>query len=682
MLLSKIILNDFGIYRGSNQFNFRTTSEKPILLCGGMNGAGKTTLFESIMLCLYGQDSFELKISKKQYLDRIARAFHRDLTKKKSADTASITVEFEFAHDGKITVYHVERIWRNLDGSIAEELVIKKKKQADDDFTNLDSMEKSEWQQFINQLIPKGIARLFFFDGEKIQRIAEEGTEDQYIRASFDALLGLDIVNQLNSDLSFALERINEEVHPSEIECKIKSAEKEKIEIEKRIDSNIEKQISIKTEMVNLQKKIQVKEDLFSKLGGKFYEKHEELISSKFMYQAGLQEIENNIRSLCADVLPFALIPKQLQELKDEIKSDQQKVQSTFEKKILEKTFKEIQKQINSEGFLAKIKDDAKKEMQKQLEGVFEDKLNSLNSNQPTTLSLSPKDMEKMISLIDEISKAGPSRIQSLAESYNKTVDGLNSVKTALDNIPKDNEIGPLLSEINQYNKELGMLEAQLSELKIQENIERHYMNKENKEIRSNLEKKFTDKRVLDGLELGPKIQTVLKEYSESLREKKLALLENYILDGLEMLLHKKEFVHKVKINQDTFEVKLYNKNEDEITKEMLSKGELQMFATAVVWGLAKTSGRPLPFVIDTPLARLDDEHRDNLIENFYPYASHQIVIFSTNSEITQKLYKKLEPSITRSFIIRFDSKQGTTINEQGYFFDENGGKIIEIQQA
>jgi DNA sulfur modification protein DndD len=316
------------------------------------------------------------------------------------------------------------------------------------------------------------------------------------------------------------------------------------------------------------------------------------------------------------------------------------------------------------------------------LENIFDNKINSVNSNQSLTFSLSPKEMERMVLIVENIEKLGMEKIESLIQSYNTTVESLNRIKIALDNIPKDNEIGPLRSEISQYNREVGSFEAQLSELKIQENIERHYLTKENKAIRTNLEKKFSDKKVLDGLELGPKIQLVLKEYSDLLRAKKLELLENYILDGLKMLLHKQDFIDKIKINKETFEVKLFKGNDDEITKDMLSKGELQMFATAVVWGLAKTSDRPLPFVIDTPIARLDDEHRNNLIDNFFPYASHQIVIFSTNAEINDKLYRKLKPFIAHSFIIQFDSEIGTTIQQKGYFTAKPGGKIIEVQQA
>ena len=111
----------------------------------------------------------------------------------------------------------------------------------------------------------------------------------------------------------------------------------------------------------------------------------------------------------------------------------------------------------------------------------------------------------------------------------------------------------------------------------------------------------------------------------------------------------------------------------------MLSKGELQMYATAVVWGLALTSGRPLPFMIDTPLARLDEKHRNSIVEKFYPNASHQTIILSTDSEINFEYYQKLEPYISSSFVIQYDSDSGSTKKHDTYFFNKKGEKIIEV---
>ncbi len=103
------------------------------------------------------------------------------------------------------------------------------------------------------------------------------------------------------------------------------------------------------------------------------------------------------------------------------------------------------------------------------------------------------------------------------------------------------------------------------------------------------------------------------------------------------------------------------------------------MFATAVLWALAKTSGKPLPFIIDTPLARLDIEHRQNLVDKFFPQASHQVIIFSTDAEIDSKDYLKLLPNISRSYAMRYHAGKGKTTKTDGYFWNEKGEEIIAV---
>ena len=104
------------------------------------------------------------------------------------------------------------------------------------------------------------------------------------------------------------------------------------------------------------------------------------------------------------------------------------------------------------------------------------------------------------------------------------------------------------------------------------------------------------------------------------------------------------------------------------------------MFATAVLWALAKTSGKPLPFIIDTPLARLDVEHRQNLIEKFFPIASHQVIIFSTDAEIDYQNYMKLLPYISTSYAMEYLQGKGKTKkHDEQYFWNEKGEKIIAV---
>ena len=665
MLLTKITINDFGVYRGRNEFNFKTTPDKPIILCGGGNGAGKTTLFESIMTCLYGKESLEKKTTQKQYNEVILRSIHRFLGTKKSADEASIIVEFQFAHEGKISEYQVMRMWQNNDGRVDEKFTIKKKVD-DENFKELDTIEESQWQTFINQLIPKGVAKLFFFDGEKIQNISEQRSEDVQIKASFDVLLGLDLIEQLKMDLSLSVLR-SEDGETEKILAEIDKMTNEKEEADKKIGRLIEKKAEKDTEIQTVLGKIKLCEERVAKAGGGFYEKRESLREEKAKLSGELKTVEREISQLCTDILPFCLVSDQLKEIKQKISKDRKNIQQSYEKEILEENFDAILKEMKS-------KNNDVKEITK----IFNDRLEKSGKRSPTTFNLSTEDMQNVINLINKIDKSIEKKLFDLTKTFGKTADELQKVQISLESVPKDDDVGPIISELQNENRELGRLESEFKNLEELEMQEKSLVGILNSKILNLVKDKHQDKRRISGMENAKRVQQVLDEYAQRLRDKKLELLQRYITDGMQMLLHKKDFIDKVSIDKETFEVKLF-KGDDEISKEMLSKGELQMFATAVVWGLAKTSGRPLPFMIDTPLARLDEEHRESLVEKFYPYASHQLIIFSTNSEINKEFYPKLEPFIERSFVIKYDADKGQTQKHDNYFFDNKGEKLIEV---
>ena len=678
MLLTKVVINDFGVYRGRNEFDFQTKPDKPIILCGGTNGAGKTTMFESVMLCLYGQNSFEQKTSQKQYHDRILSKIHRYLGTKKAADEASVTIEFQFAHEEKIVEYQVMRMWQNNDEKIDETFTIKKKKPSDEKFVNLDSIEESGWQVFIEQLIPKGIVKLFFFDGEQIQKIADEGEIDNHIKSSFDALLGLDLVKQLINDIGLTLLR-NSKGETKKILDEINRLTKEKEESEKKRDGFQNKQVHLQTKIDLLQKQVDVQEVNFKKIGGQFARNREELTIEKTRLESKLEDVEKEIRELCSDTLPFSLIPVQMEEVKNEINADKQKLQGSFEKSILEKNFQDLLDNIKSKSFLPNITNDVRQNVTKQIDELLKNKIESISNSTKTTYNLSADDMNQTIQLIDEINDSSEQKIEGLVNTYNVVSNSLEQIKAGLDSAPREDEFGPIFSKLTQTTRELGELQNELEHLRTLESQEKSLVILVNAKIRANLKNKHEDKKRMAGLEIGSNVQDVLEDYAKSLRSKKLELLESYILDKLQVLLHKQNFIEKISIDRETFQVKLYKGNDDEITKDMLSKGELQMYATAVVWGLALTSGRPLPFMIDTPLARLDEEHRNSVVEQFYPSASHQTIILSTDSEVNFEYYKKLEPYISNSFVIQYDSDKGSTKKYDTYFFDKKGERIIEV---
>jgi DNA sulfur modification protein DndD len=427
-----------------------------------------------------------------------------------------------------------------------------------------------------------------------------------------------------------------------------------------------------------LEKQLAVQEQQFKKLGGQFADKRESLTVDKTKYESKLENIEKEIREMCSDILPFSLIPKQMQELKNKLNLDLQTIKNNYEFYILDETFEEIHNKVKSSSFLSKYDEKIKNSFTAEMRKLFIEKLESISEEwQKPSYNFTEHDIDNIIELIDDAFDWG--RLETLTKSHNVLINSLSLNQVSLESAPKDDQIGPIFSELTKTSRELGEIQNELDYLENLEAQEKTIITLLNSQIRINLTKRKIDKKRLAGLEMGPKVQDVLEDYSNILRNKKLELLERYILEGLTTLLHKTNFIEKVQINKETFEIKLFKGNDDEITKDMLSKGELQMYSTSIVQALAKTSGRPLPFMIDTPLARLDEEHRKSLVSDFYPKASHQTIILSTDSEINYEHYKELAPYIAKSFVISYDSENGKTVIHDKYFFNNKGEKEIEI---
>ena len=133
--------------------------------------------------------------------------------------------------------------------------------------------------------------------------------------------------------------------------------------------------------------------------------------------------------------------------------------------------------------------------------------------------------------------------------------------------------------------------------------------------------------------------------FLQRVTERKIDRLSALITESFRFLLRKQTLVERILIDPATFAITLYDEAGQAIAKQRLSEGEKQIFAISVLWGLARASARPLPAVIDTPMARLDAAHRQHLVERYFPNASHQVIIFSTDTEVDRQYYQALQPA-------------------------------------
>ena len=671
MHLTKVTLKNYGVYRDKTEFDFTTTSDKPVVLVGGTNGAGKTTLFESILVGFYGISFLGKKTTKKEYNKFLANKIHRFLGSTASADSTSIIIDFKYFHNGDVDDYTVDRTWRNEDGRIIEELKIKK------DNKRLDSVEESQWQSFIEELIPRGVAKLFFFDGEKIVKMAEEENEDIEIKSSFDSLLGLDIVEQLHSDLKVHIMRYMKD-DAKTIQIQHDQHLKERDEILDDI-SRYEAKLGAKnTETDELGREINTIEAQVSKIGGGFASKRGELKTKKASLQMKKISLESDLRTVISGPTPLGLIPQLIKSLKSQIVKDEKILKQEIRQEILHEKESELSKLLKSKKLWNEIDTDSqsKEKLIDDILSVFESEQKSKTSSM---FNLSPLDYANILTLFDNLKTKYLQNLKKLSDEYRDVNDELQKIDASLVNAPNDDELGPLISKLNSLHEEQGVLKTEAGHLEQQISSKNSYLKMLNFKLRNILADKYKDKNAGVQAELATKVQKVLDEYVEKLKIKKLELLEKYLLEEIQRLMHKENLVTKVSVDKDTFEIKLFDKDGNQSPKDLLSKGEKQMYATAVLLALAKTSGKPLPFMIDTPLARLDVGHRDNLIKKFFPYASHQVVIFSTDSEIDQKYYLQMKPYLSRSYAMEYLPGKGKTHQHLSYFWNDKGEKIVAV---
>ena len=707
MHLTKVTLKNYGVYRDKVEFDLTTTPDKPVILIGGTNGAGKTTLFESILIGFYGQSYFDKKTTRKEYEKFLGNKVHRYLGTTAAADSTSIVVDFKFYHNGVVDDYTVDRTWYDNDGRLTEELKIKKNNK------RLDAVEESQWQSFIEELIPKGIAKLFFFDGEKIVKMTEDENEEIEIKSSFDSLLGLDVVEQLHSDLRVHIMR-NMKDDSKSINAQYDGFLKEKEEIVENLE-RLEKNILDKTnKQDDLAPEIEEIEAKISKIGGGFASKREDLRIEKASLQSDKTFLENDLKRILSGAMPFCLIPKQIKSLETQIKKDSEITKKQFEKEILDEKLNQVLAVLDQKTLWkgvpdeSKLKDslnakitklfDSKKSLKKDMKNLFNFSLlestqilnlfesltqKELRTPKDTALTNSKKLVKEFSVVIDQMIQkyhgGNISELERVSKEFDEISDKLNQIETALSNAPNDDEIGPLISKLNTLHEEQGMTKNEIDHLERKVTTQNTYLKMINSKIRNIVADQYKDKNAGTQATLATKVQKVLDEYVLKLKEKKLHLLEVYLLEELQRLLHKENLITKVTIDKESFEITLYDKDENAIPKDLLSKGEQQMFATGVLLALAKTSGKPLPFMIDTPLARLDVSHRDNMIEKFFPYASHQVVIFSTDSEISEQYYQQLLPHLSRSYAMEYLPGEGKTKQHLGYFWNDKGERIVAV---
>jgi DNA sulfur modification protein DndD len=674
VIVTAVTLTDFGAFRGRQTVGLTPRRSRPIILFGGKNGAGKSTLLEAIRLCLYGLGALGSRVSKEDYLAYLERKIHSNPDHLIQANFASVALEFQYADVDAVHTYRVTRSWERRGAHrITEHLDLER------DGKPLDELSVEHWQDFVRDLVPQGVSQLFFFDGEKIQQLAEDTSDRSTLAEAIKSLLGLDLVERLQADLSIYVSRLaatgdeSDRREVEDLEAEI-AATRQVLEEARTLRSEQESRVGrLKTEIGRVEKRL-------ASEGGSFARNRESLIQARAALRAEITLHENMIRQLAAGLLPVALIPVLCRELADQLGKEERSLQAEAADRCIAAWREEILTKLRRSGFWAgapRVTPKVQKEITDRMAELLRPTSVAEGGERADRVhELSPPIQRQVLGWIEQsISETAPT-VRKAGAELERLFRELHGVEEKIRKIPADDVLRPLLEELHRLHDELAGAgkEALLSnekihttELKLGELERRYGQAVEGLAARAAHGSK---------IRLVPKVQKVLEEYKARRIDEKVMQLQTAVSECFNILMRKKDVVRKIVIDPIDFSVALYDRQERSVPKEQLSAGEKQIYAIAMLWALARTSGRALPVIIDTPLARLDSDHRRLLVREYLPKASHQVVVLSTDTEVDQSYFAQLRSKVAHAYRLEFEPDDHGTRVLPGYFW--KGGDEAE----
>jgi DNA sulfur modification protein DndD len=660
MILNSLSLRDFGVFSGRHDIDLaprvKYGRKRPIVLFGGLNGAGKTTTLTAVRLALYGRQSMGRSITLQAYHQQLQEHIHKPRKSTVAPYSAAIELDFTYGKHGTVNNYRISRNWEEKSSKIVEHLEIRK------DGELLEGLHPEQLQSFLNELIPIGVADLFFFDGEKIADLAEDKTNEALADA-INRLLGLDIIDRLRADLGVYLRENTQNKIPQNIEKELRDYENSYQQSYAKYQEHGSEVTEINTKLVAINSEIASIQQKINDLGGAWAKSREaeEIRSEQIIKEK--RDANNEMKELFADSIPLALAPKSIANLLNQLNAEKECRNQQTTRKELSKHIKKLRSELNKA-----LGNNGEEAIQAAINQAFSPILTDKNDIE-LIHDISDSELDRIQTLITSYVPQQVQQLKKLGLRIEELEEKLTITSENIARAPEQSRLNEIMSELGELQTKKGAFEKQIEVSR--ENAKRSLRDAmESLRRLRDLDQKYSKSMSHDqGIELAANTRAMLSDFAELTKQRKLAILEQEFIKSFSKLARKDDMDILAKICPKTFNVTLFDKNGKDINKKKLSAGEKQIYAIAMLEALGRTSGRNLPIIIDTPLGRLDSKHRTKLVKNYFPTASHQVLILSTDTEIDEGFYRDLSPEISHAFSVDYDSSEGNSTFNEGYFW-------------
>lgn len=678
MRIDQIEIKNFRIYKGSNLIDFKKKEKSNIYLIAGKNGFGKTSFLTSLVWVFYGKliaqvdDKYRKDIKKAGgYQDYLDTQFNNEIKLSTAPKIMEVNVTLSDILIPSVPCKKVE-IKRAYNFETKEESL-----QLLIDGSENELTKDVGYEVFINDfLLPREIAKFFFFDAEKIVSLAEAKSKAELrsLSRAYSEVLGIKKYEELKRNLEILLSNLRRRGVSEQEKGKLQDLVAKDEELEKLIDYNQNQQDDLDFKEASLKNKSdELQEKLIREGNSITLDELKALKKERDEIKKAIEVTKQKLKKHY-ELLPFLIASEQVEQLKKQLDKEskfqnhhfslnvyQSKLQSFSER--LTKDFGEI---VEDKNLKQKLEELTKKACVNEF--TNEQKVNSKDQSK-VLLDFTEEEHREFLALYKHLQTSFKSQIEQLIQEEKNNRINLSRVsrKIKQGEARKDNYLAKKLreekqridAELFQIKQDKNKLAEEFGSLNSQHTSHKKVLSEFEKNfnlIEQDLKKYKVTEKLLD------KIKTVIGRVKE---EKKFALQKTIVL-GLKRLMHKDNFVKDVQVNirEDVMDIDLIGENNNIIDKDNLSKGEQQLYATALLKALVDESGIEFPVFIDSPLQKFDKDHSRNIIEEFYPNISNQVVLFPLlEKELTEKEYDLMKPNLSQVYMIQH--------NENGSAFQQ-----------
>jgi DNA sulfur modification protein DndD len=654
-------VTNIGVFRGEHTFDLSPQKQPHInhhiTVITGHNGAGKTTLFRLIPLILHGSLAINERISKQAYNDYLCDLLHRHNTPEglDIKEYADIATTIAYVQSGTVTKIAIRRSFERHGKSVTEKLTITQDGQ---------EVVTNDPQAWLNDLIPVGLLPVCFFDAEELASLLGGSTKTNVLlKDTIRRLLGLYLVERLQADLKQYILKQGGGKDTESLREKLLQEQAFLESLDQQLQSLQDDNTDLEKSRQQLQAELGRQERRLLAEGGDYARQRPAWQKQLSEVTVNIEQLEDLLREHSTQLLPFTLVPQLVLELDQRLDYEIDLRRKQIMTELWDEKTKDVLAAVKTPSFWQNI--DSSEDLRKHVAQNLKSLLETLKPEKRIEMfihDLSSSEIAQLKNWIGQVRFGLSQHVTRLGDELRILRAKRHRLEEDLQRVPADDALTAIYKEIDKV--QLALNDVHQRQLKLSEVIGKLTAKREDQfrkfeKARKDFESAKTGERSTD---LAVRSRKVLHTYQDALIKHRISALEKILVEAFNQVCRKEHLLTSVAIEPDTFSVELRGVDGHTIMLDELSAGERQLYVLSLFHALRQISGYQLPLFIDTPFARLDEAHRQRLLEQYLPNVSDQVVLFATDSEEKVMHAPQAQNQIARTYILKHDSTLGETV--------------------